>query len=77
MIETREEIDRLLSLLDPALIFLGPDTGHLAWAGADPVAFCRDYAARIKTIHVKDVDARVRDRGRIRCRRFAARDSPR
>jgi inosose dehydratase len=63
VIETREEIDRLLALLDPALIFLGPDTGHLAWAGADPVAFCRDYATRIKTIHVKDVDETVRARG--------------
>jgi inosose dehydratase len=63
VIETREEIDRLLALLDPALVFLGPDTGHLAWAGADPVAFCRDYAAQIKTIHVKDVDEKVRMRG--------------
>ncbi len=64
VIETRAEIDRLLALVDPALVFLGPDTGHLAWAGADPVAFCRDYAAQIKTIHVKDVDAAVRERGR-------------
>ncbi len=64
VIETREEIDRLLALVDPALVFLGPDTGHLAWAGADPVAFCRDYASQIKTIHVKDVDLAVRDRGR-------------
>src|SRR5438034_3254334 len=64
VIETREEVDRLLMLVDPALVFLGPDTGHLAWAGADPVAFCRDYAAQIKTIHVKDVDVAVRDRGR-------------
>lgn len=64
VIETREEIDRLLAMIDPKLVFLGPDTGHLAWAGADPVAFCRDYASQIKTIHVKDVDLAVRDRGR-------------
>lgn len=63
-IETREEIDRLLELVDPATVFLGPDTGHLAWAGADPVAFCRDYAPRIKTLHLKDVDAAVVARGR-------------
>ena len=63
VIETREEIDRLLALVDPALVFLGPDTGHLAWAGADPLVFCRDYAARIKTIHVKDIDEAVRERG--------------
>jgi inosose dehydratase len=51
-------------LTDPALVFLGPDTGHLAWAGADPVAFCRDYAKRLKTLHIKDINCQVRDRGR-------------
>jgi inosose dehydratase len=64
VIETRDEIDRLLGMVDPAVVWLGPDTGHLAWAGADPVAFCRDYATRIKTMHVKDIDCAVRDRGR-------------
>jgi inosose dehydratase len=64
VIETREEIDRLLMLTDPDLVFLGPDTGHLAWAGVDPVAFCRGYAKRIKTLHLKDIDCDVRDRGR-------------
>ena len=63
VIETRAEVDRLLALTDPKLVFLGFDTGHLAWAGADPVACCRDYASRIKTLHLKDIDAAVRDRG--------------
>ena len=64
VIETREEIDRLLHLTDPNLVFLGPDTGHLAWAGVDPVAFCRTYAKRIKTLHLKDIAADVREQGR-------------
>ncbi len=59
VIETREEIDRLFSLVNRDVVFMGPDTGHLAWAGADVVQFCRDYAASIKTIHVKDVNAAV------------------
>jgi inosose dehydratase len=59
VIETRAEVDRLLALTDSSLVFLGPDTGHLAWAGADPVAFCRDYAPRIKTLHLKDINAEV------------------
>jgi inosose dehydratase len=63
-IETRAEFERLLALCDPAVVFLGPDTGHIAWAGDDPVAFCRDYAARIKTIHLKDIDPAVATRGR-------------
>lgn len=62
-IETREEIDRLWSLIDPSLVFMGPDTGHLAWAGADVIQFCRDYAGSIKTMHIKDVNKQVMDEG--------------
>jgi inosose dehydratase len=62
-IETREEIDRLFSLVDRDLIFQGPDIGHLAWAGVDSVAFCRDYADSIKTLHIKDIDPRVLKEG--------------
>ncbi len=64
VIETREEIDRLLAMVDPNLIFLGPDTGHLAWGGVDVVAFCRDYADRIKTMHIKDINPHVLEEGR-------------
>jgi inosose dehydratase len=63
-IETRAEVDRLFSLLDPALIFHGPDIGHLAWAGADPVAYCRTYAPAIKTVHFKDINPQVLRAGR-------------
>jgi inosose dehydratase len=64
VIETRAELERLLALIDPDLLFLGPDTGHFAWAGDDPVAFCHDYAARIKTLHVKDINPAVAAEGR-------------
>jgi len=63
VIETGDEMERLLALVDPALVFLGPDTGHLAWGGEDAADFCRRYAARIQTLHVKDVDAAVLARG--------------
>jgi inosose dehydratase len=62
-IETRAEIDRLFSLVDRDLVFQGPDTGHLAWAGVDSVQFCRDYADSIKTMHIKDIDPRVLEEG--------------
>jgi inosose dehydratase len=58
-IETRAEIDQLFSLVDRSVVFQGPDVGHLAWAGDDVVAFCRDYASDIKTIHIKDIDPKV------------------
>lgn len=62
-IETRAEIDHLWALIDPSLVFMGPDTGHLAWAGADVIQFCRDYADSIKTMHIKDVNKQVLDEG--------------
>jgi inosose dehydratase len=62
-IETRAEIDQLFALVDRKVIFMGPDTGHLAWAGADVVQFCRDYASSIKTMHIKDVNPQVMQTG--------------
>jgi inosose dehydratase len=63
VIETGGEMERLLAATDPDVVFLGPDTGHLAWAGADVVDFFRRYADRIKTVHVKDIDEAVRKEG--------------
>ena len=62
-IETREEIDHLFSLLDRSLVFQGPDIGHLAWAGADVLQFCRDYGDSIVSLHVKDISPTVRQEG--------------
>jgi len=64
VIETRAEIDRLWDMLDHNVVFMGPDTGHLAWAGVDVVQFCRDYAESIKTMHLKDIDPQVLAEGR-------------
>jgi inosose dehydratase len=52
--ETEAEIDRLLDDLGPRVIGVGPDTGHLRWAGIDPSAFIARYADRIGGIHIKD-----------------------
>ncbi|HET9648047.1 MAG TPA: sugar phosphate isomerase/epimerase [Microlunatus sp.] len=52
--ETEEEITRLLDELGPGVIGIGPDTGHLRWAGIDPAAFITRYADRIGGIHLKD-----------------------
>ncbi len=62
-IETREEIDTLFGLVDHDVVFQGPDIGHLAWAGADPVAFCHDYGEEIRSVHLKDIDPAVLARG--------------
>ena len=52
--ETESEISALLDDLGPDLIGVGPDTGHLRWAGIDPAAFIARYADRIGGIHLKD-----------------------
>ncbi len=56
-VETRPEIDRLCALTNPDLIGLCPDTGHLAYAGVDPLAVVADYAPRVWYVHLKDIDA--------------------
>jgi inosose dehydratase len=54
-VEVEDEIEAVAGLTDPELVALGPDTGHLAWAGVDPVAFTARHAARIRALHLKDV----------------------
>jgi inosose dehydratase len=52
--ETEAEITALLDTLGPDVIGVGPDTGHLRWAGIDPAAFITRYADRVGGIHLKD-----------------------
>lgn len=56
VIETRAELDRLMQQTDPAVLALGPDTGHMAWAGGDVTDMVKTYASRIVTMHLKDVN---------------------
>jgi inosose dehydratase len=54
-IQTLAEIDRLLSMTDPQLVYLLFDTGHSTLAGEDPVAILRKYINRVCHIHFKDL----------------------
>jgi len=58
-VETGEEIEWLLERLDPDHIALGPDTGHLAWAGVDPIDLVRRHRDRVRGVHIKDVKLAV------------------
>ncbi|GAA2514922.1 sugar phosphate isomerase/epimerase family protein [Winogradskya humida] len=60
--ETEHEITKLLDDLGPDVIGVGPDTGHLRWAGIDPAAFITRYADRLGGIHLKDCFADLLDR---------------
>ncbi len=58
VIETEQEIDLLMQHAGPAVGLL-LDTGHLTYAGGDPVAVQQRYAARINHVHCKDIRAGV------------------
>ncbi len=58
IVESAEDVHRLMeSTRDSVHLLL--DTGHLTFAGADPVAFAKSYRSRISHVHTKDVRAPV------------------
>jgi inosose dehydratase len=61
-VQTAEEIDRLMEATEPGLVSLLLDTGHLAFAGADPEAVLRRHVRRVRHVHLKDVRRAVLDR---------------
>ncbi|GAP41394.1 myo-inosose-2 dehydratase [Flexilinea flocculi] len=54
-IQTSEEIDRIMEMTDPDLVFLLFDSGHLSFAGIDPVPVLKKYVHRVKHVHLKDM----------------------
>jgi inosose dehydratase len=60
-VESAWEVDRLLDTTDVSLTL---DIGHMALAGADPVACVHAWADRIDHVHIKDVDQSVLQRAR-------------
>ena len=61
-VEFADEIDRALADLDPGLVGICMDTGHLAYAGVDPIAFYRRHHARVPYFHFKNTDGTARRR---------------
>jgi inosose dehydratase len=55
-VETEAEIDTLMGLADPGLLGLCLDTGHLTYAGADPLQIYERYHARVWHVHFKDCE---------------------
>lgn len=55
VVQTEEEIDRFMEMVDPELVFLLFDSGHLSFAGIDPEKVLKRYVNRIKHVHLKDI----------------------
>lgn len=55
VVQTAEEIDRMMDMCDSDAVYLLFDTGHLAYCGEDYMAVLKKYAKRIKHVHLKDI----------------------
>ena len=58
VIESQADVDRLMASTGPEVGLL-LDTGHLTFAGGDPVKAAKQHAARVVHVHCKDVRADV------------------
>jgi len=59
VVETKEEIDRLMETTDPKRVSLLYDTGHALYGGYDPLALLQKYIDRIQYVHLKNVRCNV------------------
>ena len=55
VVQTEEEIDRLMANTDPELFGLLFDCGHLAYCGENYMSVLNKYADRIRHVHLKDI----------------------
>lgn len=61
-VETTEQLEELLDKTEPELVSLVLDIGHFAYGGGDPISFMRKHSKRIPYLHLKSVDAAMRDK---------------
>ena len=54
-VQTAEEIDKLMELTDPNLVYLLFDTGHLSFSGEDVLGVLKKYVNRVKHVHLKSI----------------------
>ena len=54
-VQTEAEIDKLMELTDPDLVYLLFDTGHLSFSGEDVIGVLKKYVHRTKHVHLKSI----------------------
>ncbi|MDE6550230.1 MAG: myo-inosose-2 dehydratase [Clostridia bacterium] len=59
VVQTAEEVDRLMSMTDADKLWLLYDTGHLAYCGEDCVEVLRKHVSRVGHVHLKDIRPNV------------------
>ena len=55
VVQTAEEVDRMMEMTDKDKFSLLFDSGHLAYCGQDYLAVLKKYADRVKHVHLKDI----------------------
>lgn len=58
-VQTLEEIDKLMEMTEPNLVYLLFDTGHLTFSDVNPEVVLKKYVNRIKHVHLKDIRKEV------------------
>ena len=54
-VQTEAEIDKLMEITDPDLVYLLFDTGHLSFSGEDVLGVLKKYVNRVKHVHLKSI----------------------
>ncbi|MBR5826617.1 MAG: myo-inosose-2 dehydratase [Clostridia bacterium] len=54
-VQTEAEIDKLMEITDPDLVYLLFDTGHLSFSGEDVLGVLKKYVNRTKHVHLKSI----------------------
>ncbi len=60
LVERQPELDMMMDMTDPKLVYLVLDTAHATLGGIDPVNCLRDYYSRIAAIHLKDAEIKYK-----------------
>ena len=59
VVQTAEEVKRLMDETDAKYVSLLYDTGHFAYCGEDPLEMVKAHIGRIKHVHLKDIRPEV------------------
>jgi inosose dehydratase len=54
MVERKPEVDMILEMTDPKLVYITLDTCHASVGGIDPVKFLNEHYGRVAHMHFKD-----------------------
>ena len=60
MVESDQEVERLMNETHPDFVSLNYDCGHFALADEDPVDAFEKYHKRVSHIHLKDIRASIK-----------------